>query len=397
MTNAPPRSPSLHSDERGIALAIALLAIIVIGALVTGTFFAGRMEMVSGRNVVYTGQATEAAEAGLADVLLNWNSAWNTVAIDVDQVQTSVNPITTPTVNTSVQYTQTIRRMKGGVFQVISQGDKLDRSGNLVASRLLAKMVKLVTPNIDIQAAVTSKGSPTITGNITISGINTTPPGWPVCAGPDVAGVRSDQAISNGGSSVVVGTPDTKPNDSGVVDSIFTVPYYALLPRVTLNFPASGGGTYNGVAPTTTGSPARCDKTNVDNWGEPYRGAAMGSVAQCETYFPVIHFANSFGNGNVVHITGGRGQGILLVDGDVTMDGGFEFDGVVIALGNVAVQGNGTKVTGAILGQSVDAGLNTFAGTSLVSYSLCAIQAALNGSAVAVVLNERSWAQVNPR
>jgi Tfp pilus assembly protein PilX len=40
MTNAPSRSHSLSSDERGIALAIAMMAIVVIGALETGTFFA---------------------------------------------------------------------------------------------------------------------------------------------------------------------------------------------------------------------------------------------------------------------------------------------------------------------------------------------------------------------
>jgi hypothetical protein len=399
MTNAPSRSTSLHSNERGIALAIALMAMIVIGALVTGTFFAARMEMASGRNAVYSGQATEAAEAGIADILDNWNSAWNTAAVDLDQIQASAYPVTG---NTSVRYTQTVRRMQGGVYEVISQGDKLDRNGNLVASRLLAKMLKLVTTSIDIQAAVTSKGSPTITGNITNSGLNTTPASWtPVCTGPSVAAVRSDLAISNGGSSVLVGTPITKPNDSGVVDSLFTNPYYSLLPLTNIDFPSSNGPTLsncnsNGVCPRLTGSPARCDKSNTSNWGEPDHTPG-GTYILCSTYYPIVHFANAFGNGNIVHITGGSGQGILLVDGDIQMDGGFEFDGIVIALGNVSVQGNGTKVTGAILGQSVDAGVNTFSGTSLVSYSQCTILAALNGAAVAVALNERSWAQINPR
>ena len=34
------RAPRL-SDERGIALAVAIFALVVIGALVAGTFFAG--------------------------------------------------------------------------------------------------------------------------------------------------------------------------------------------------------------------------------------------------------------------------------------------------------------------------------------------------------------------
>ena len=69
------RTPrTLATNERGIALMIALLAIIVIGALVSGTFYAGRMEMQSGRNALYTGQATEAAETGLTDAFASWNS-----------------------------------------------------------------------------------------------------------------------------------------------------------------------------------------------------------------------------------------------------------------------------------------------------------------------------------
>ena len=38
------------SDERGIALAVAVFALVVIGALVAGTFYAGRLEQQTGRN-----------------------------------------------------------------------------------------------------------------------------------------------------------------------------------------------------------------------------------------------------------------------------------------------------------------------------------------------------------
>src|ERR1043165_1964380 len=91
---APPSSPRrFHADERGIALVIALLAIIVIGALVIGTFFAGRMEMQSGRNALYTGQATEVAETGLTDAFASWNSTWNKFGIGADSVLPTVYPL----------------------------------------------------------------------------------------------------------------------------------------------------------------------------------------------------------------------------------------------------------------------------------------------------------------
>jgi hypothetical protein len=49
------------SDERGIALAVAIFALVVIGALVAGTFFVGRLEQQTGQNTFYVAQAAGAA------------------------------------------------------------------------------------------------------------------------------------------------------------------------------------------------------------------------------------------------------------------------------------------------------------------------------------------------
>ena len=53
------------TDERGMALAVAIFALIVIGALVAGAFFAGHLEQRTGRNTLYAAQAADAAEIGV--------------------------------------------------------------------------------------------------------------------------------------------------------------------------------------------------------------------------------------------------------------------------------------------------------------------------------------------
>ena len=63
------RTPKL-TDRRGMALAVAIFALVVVGALVAGAFFAGHLEQRTGRNTVYAAQATDAAEAGLANVVV---------------------------------------------------------------------------------------------------------------------------------------------------------------------------------------------------------------------------------------------------------------------------------------------------------------------------------------
>src|SRR5687767_15728124 len=62
-------------DRRGIALAVAIFALVIMAALVAGSFFAGRLEQQSGRNTLFVGQAAEAAEAGLVEALGSLSSS----------------------------------------------------------------------------------------------------------------------------------------------------------------------------------------------------------------------------------------------------------------------------------------------------------------------------------
>ena len=68
-------------DERGMALAAAVFALVIIAALITGVFFAARQEMKIGENSLTAQRAFDAAEAGLNNTVSNWNtSAWNSMA-----------------------------------------------------------------------------------------------------------------------------------------------------------------------------------------------------------------------------------------------------------------------------------------------------------------------------
>jgi hypothetical protein len=397
MTHRRSPHPPLRGDERGMALALALIAIVVIGALVTGTMFAGRMEMISGRNTVYTAQASEAAEAGLAAAFSPWNRDWNDYAVGVDEVQPTVT-VTGPTgvvSPTKIRYTNTVRRLQGGTYLITSVGQKLDRSGNVVATRILAKLGKLVPPGTAaVDAAVTVNDVVTVGGDAVIDGHDTVPTGWdPDACGPsnDAAGVRTSQTVDTSGTPVIDGDPPTVANDTTVTNAVFQDPFYAFLGgrnnTITNGNPPS-------TVPTISGSPAVCNKSDLYNWGEPRRGA--GSITQCQDYFPIVYF----GTGTLKLQGGGGGsygQGILLVAGDLWLAGGFEYTGLIIVLGEVKVTGMGNKVTGAILSNNSYGDESSFGGTPTVSYSSCAIGAALSGTSAGYPLRQRPWAQLNPR
>jgi len=169
-----------------------------------------------------------------------------------------------------------------------------------------------------------------------------------------------------------------------VVDSIFSTPFALLSPYATKTLAA---GSINGMVPTVTGTPSVCDELDPLNWGEPYRPPAVGAIPECYSYFPIVLVNGS------ANVQNGRGQGILLVDGDFDMRGNFEFNGIIIATGMFASHGTGNKVSGAILAQYADQFSPTASGDPNVLYSSCAVHRALQYSAHAASLGERSWAQ----
>ena len=61
------RTPDLR-NERGIALVVAVFALVVIGALVAGTVFVGRLELQSSQSAVFAAEAQEAAELRRQDL-----------------------------------------------------------------------------------------------------------------------------------------------------------------------------------------------------------------------------------------------------------------------------------------------------------------------------------------
>ena len=383
------RTP-LRSDERGMALALALLGIIVIGALVAGTFTAGRLEMTAGRNVVYSAQAAEAAEAGLHDAFINWNANWN----GYDELESSIAYTDAPPSGTGVQFTQIVTKLSPSLFLVQSTGVRLGPGGQILASRTLGQLARITPPDIDIQAAVTANAEVRVGGSAQVDGIDDVPAGWagqcPAASG-GVFGIRtSDEIVTSGNAYSIDGTPeDSVVNDTTVTAATFTEPYNALSALANITF--GGGGTVNkNPQPTTTGTPARCDKTNLLNWGEPYRDPPVGSaINECINYFPVIHYTGA----GALRLSNGRAQGIILSAADINIAGNFEFNGIMIAMGSMNITGTGNKVSGAILTGNADIADDLITGNPVIQFSSCAITTVLTSASQGVPLADRNWVQ----
>jgi hypothetical protein len=120
-------------------------------------------------------------------------------------------------------------------------------------------------------------------------------------------------------------------------------------------FKSNANYTYNIVAQTMSGV----------NWGSPTPGATPQDVMSCNTHNVVyINTSSTF-----VQLTGmGQGCGLLLVDGDLMVQGGFHWYGVILVSGSVSFTGGAEKnVTGALLA-GADASADLVGGNASIPY-----------------------------
>jgi hypothetical protein len=127
------------NDERGIALAIAVFALAVIGALVGSIFFAGRLEQQSGQNTLFAAQAGEVAEAGLNDVIATIAAA----TLDGLPIGGAPLDLGTVTLRDGVSARRQVTRLTGNLFLIRARGVRQDAGGTPLAVRSLGSLVRL--------------------------------------------------------------------------------------------------------------------------------------------------------------------------------------------------------------------------------------------------------------
>jgi Tfp pilus assembly protein PilX len=375
------------SDERGIALAVAVFALVVIGALVAGTFFAGRLEQQTGRNAIYAAQAAEVAEAGLNEAV-NSQTAAALLALQKDADPEDATALTTYSPSADASATRSINRLTDNLFLVRSIGARTNAGGGQLAARSLGQLIRLVQLDINIEAGLTALGDVTITGGAQVSGNDAVPPLWDGIDCPpldSVTGVRyNNGTLTQKGNGSFEGTPDST-LDATLNSTDMKKAFDELKKMATLVLTNSNPLATVPV-PTAT-VPQRCDTSVETNWGEPEL-----KTDPCFNYFPVIYH---YGN---LKLQGDRGQGILLVEGDLTVTGSMVFYGPVFVTGTLSTSGtggDGAKFYGGVIAGNVALDdLTKLAGGAMVNYSSCALERALDNTATPTPLAERSWVQL---
>ena len=362
-------------SERGIALPLAIFALVVIGGMVAGSFFIATQEQSVGRNSVRFQQAFAAAEEGAQATVANWSSAVYNTLNNGDSV--SIGGVLD---SRTGWYRGSVRRLSDLLFLVRSEGFNRDST----ARQQVGIVVRLRPLEITINSALKTQGDTRIGGSSFISGNDHLPGSWTGCPALNSAlpGIRIDPAGSittSGCSSLecVEGSPKVEVDET-INDSTLTTfgdaEFDDLLGLATII--VTGGNMK--IQPVVSG--AACVTSTLTNWGSP-----LDPTGACGDYFPIIWVEGD------LSINGDQGQGVLVVNGSLSVQGGFEFFGPVIVRNSLKTTGTGGHFNGGVIAANVDLEQNTVLGDAVVNYSSCAVLRALTASASGDLLRERSW------
>jgi hypothetical protein len=372
-------------------MAVAMVAIVVIGALIAGAFFTSTQEYRIGRNSLMDQRAYAAAEAGVTQPIQGWLKQLN---LSMNNGSTSARD--TLQINGGGYAVRRITRLDDYTFWVMSDGYAGGTSGSIASHHQLNAIYRLAYPNFNILGALTVRGKVEVQGSSKVDGTDEIPPQWttagicPAASGA-IAGVTApDTSVVCSGNCPegkneqqrIFGSPPESQNPAAAD----TMTYYKYGDQnwktLTQNADIKlSSGNYK-TLPTETGG--KCDYGDTMNWGDP------GRTTSCADYFPIIYI-----DGDLKIQANSRGQGVLLVNGSMEMAGGFEFNGILIVRNDIKSTGNGNKISGsAFAGNTYTTDNTSITGNSEIQYSKCAIDRASKGSSTVVRTKQRGFAEV---
>jgi hypothetical protein len=380
-------------DERGMALAVAIFALVVVGALVAGAFFAGTQEQRVGENQRRVQTSFGVAEAGAQERVMSWkpDSMNKRKAFPEDSVNiyTQAAPATAPG-GTGSYYGKSYKLGPNIFLLDVTGRDRASAAGAIAggggARQRIGMITRIAPVDFGIHASLTTQGGVKLSGNADVDGNDQIPTGWAGCDPPGLGqvGIRDNGSdVQTTGNGKVDGYPVAVVNDPSINNNTFsqfggaTYAQLAASPGA-LQLPT---GNYK-TNPVTNGAGA-CDKTVLTNWGD-----GLNPNAACGSYFPIIHIAGS------ASLQGDQGQGILLVDGNLTVTGSYQFFGIVIIQGDLTTSGGGNTDAhfwGGVMSKNVDLSTQNVSGHATLNYSSCSILQALQATSQISMMRQRGW------
>ncbi len=319
-----------------------IFVLTMLGGLLAAAFWSGVLDHRTGRAALDAQQALGVTESAVVGPLADWQSGlYGALPVGravVDTVRWESGRIKSVT---------RVRRLEVGLFLIGAEG--LARSGAIASAGVLIRLEPWGRP-----AAV-----PALTNG-------------PVIVGP-LAEVRVGAPSSERGcTSLRASDRDTKFS----FDSLAAYEPEDFSKWVGRATKQVAPGRYIDIGPVLKES--ACHAADPRNWGDPAAGSG------CADYRPVVYVPGD------LSLLGGKGQGVLLVRGDLDIRRGFSFAGLMLVGGSLRAAGT-TRIEGAVQAGLVGGGAIRLGGRALLVYSQCAVDMAFLASGRPVRIGSRGW------
>jgi len=374
MRLVPPATPP---NRRGAILIVVLVIIAVLGVLAAGSFFAALHEERIDAGAIVRARALAAAEHAAYTIISpqHWRSAWNT-APPVRQVASISEQLAGGATSTAEVWT-----LSPSSALVIARG--VAGLPPRDAQRRVSLLLTLRPPRMPKAAAIAVSGLSVVGGSSITGGLGggvgdcltadsdvaavSVPPTVPI----DTSGCAPSACLSAARvvrDTVLAARAETS-DEFGQVDRSFLA---------SVGRPLGPGTDFTpGPVIDATGT---CDANAPANFGDPLR--VLGPSSPCAALFPVVHAEGD------LRLSGGAGQGMLVVDGSLTLLAGARFTGVLLVRGSARFE-DGARLDGIVLADRV-----SLAGASEIRYSACAVEDASRAGARPSPEVNHSWAEM---
>lgn len=258
-------------------------------------------------------------------------------------------------------------------------------------SRRMTQMEVAFTPPIKTNAAIATSGSIKLTGKVTVNGNDSCgklPPLLSVYSGECVPGQGACTCTS---SSCPTGT-----NVNAITNLVPPSQLTGLGPSGVTTYNSSGavtsqGSTQQGAWPYNVDQLINTYKQSATPATQsPWNYTAGCSGTNCKVAnenfgtFPTDPTSPATGSPEMVYVPGdlhlsspqATGDGILIVDGDLTVNGGLTYYGLILVKGQIHFTGGGgaaVNVDGAVLAGDNASAADTVGGSFKFQFSSCAL------------------------
>ena len=375
-------------DERGVALPMAMIVLVLLTTLMVAFALLARTEPVIAHNQQRTSQALAHAEAGFERAV--WALSQGVIAPGTAGSIADPLPVPTPAPYDGTAFIA--NGITGGYLVTVTAPDvvnfpnqrRITSTGwtptNAVADtrtkshrQIQAIVERLPAFDKDSPCALCVKGDVSVGGNALVDGTAYVSPSCPARKGAVVAG-----GLSTSGSAEIRGDANGTPNEDGSdyvqnasTDAFNKITFDAGNMKMLREL-AKKNGTYFGPGypnGTPAGSPAYTGSVTFNSSNKVGNGIVFvdtvsgNDIPTDITQQNAADFATVDIHGNP--FVSGDFTGWLIVNGSLAISGNMQMNGLVYSVNDLTYNGTGT---GAIIGLAVSMNVRDVTATSISSY-----------------------------